>query len=115
MAGGDPAVLRREHDALAKQLAARRSIDEMRKAAYAGFFGFIASGLAVKLAFDRWFSVRVTRFKGPPVFFFIALGVAVVLITLAIAAFRRARRHMRTEDEAFARLRALREQLGLDP
>ena len=115
MAGEDPAALRREHDELAKQLAARRSIDEMRKAAYAAFFGFIACGLSVKLAWDRWFSERLTRFKGPPVFFIVAAIVAVVLVIAAAIAYRRARRHMRVEDEAFARLRQLRDALRLDP
>jgi hypothetical protein len=115
IARDDSAALRREHDALAERLAARRSIDEMRKAAYAAFFGFIAAGLSSKLAWDRWFSERLTRFKGPPVFFFVALGVTVVLLVLAARAFARARRHMRAEDEDFARLRALRARLGLDP
>lgn len=115
MAQDDSAALRREHDALAERLAARRSIDEMRKAAYAAFFGFIAAGLSAKLAWDRWFSERLTRFKGPPVFFFVALAVTIVLVVIAARAFVRARRHMRTENEDFGRLKALRERLGLDP
>lgn len=115
MARDDSAALRREHDALAERLAARRSIDEMRKAAYAAFFGFIAAGLSSKLAWDRWFSERLTRFKGPPVFFFVAVAVTIVLVVIAARAFVRARRHMRTENEDFGRLKALRARLGLDP
>ena len=107
--------LRAEHNALAERLAARRSIDLMRRGAYTGFAGFIASGLAAKLAFDRWFSTRLTRFRGPPVYFVVALAVALVLAVLAMAALARARRLMRAEDAEFARLQALRARLELDP
>jgi hypothetical protein len=111
----DIAALRREHDALAERLGARRSIDEMRKAAYAAFFGFIAGGVSTKLAWDRWFSERLTRFKGPPVYFFVALAITAVLLAVAATAYGRARRHMRTEDADFGRLKALRARLRLDP
>ena len=107
--------LRAEHDRLAERLAARRSIDFVRKGAYTGFVGFIASGLALKLAFDRWFSTRATRFRGPPVFFFAALALALVLVVVALVLFLRARRLMRAEDEEFARMRELRRRLELDP
>ena len=114
---GDPTpeALRAEHDALHARLAIRRSIDLVRRGAYAGFAGFLASGLAVKLAYDRWFSVRLTRFKGPPVFFFLALGLGLVLLALAASFAARARRLMREEDALYARMRALRDELGLDP
>ena len=107
--------LRAEHDALAERLAARRSIDLVRRGAYIGFGGFIATGLTVKLGFDRWVSTRATRFRGPPVYFFIALAVALVLVALALFFFVRARRHMREEDAQFARMRELRRTLELDP
>jgi hypothetical protein len=109
------ADLRAEHDALAERLGARRSIDLLRRAAYTGFAGFIASGLAVKLAYDRWFSLRLTRFKGPPVFFFVALALAVVLVAACAALVVRARRLMRAEDGEFARMQELRSRLELDP
>ena len=111
-AGGD---LRSEHDVLAERLAARRSIDLVRRGAYVGFAGFIASGLSVKLGFDRWFSTRATRFRGPPVFFFIALAAALVLVVAAALLFARARRHMRAADAQFARMQELRRRLELDP
>jgi hypothetical protein len=111
----DAVELRREHDRLAEQLSARRSIDLLRGTAYAGFAGLITSGLSAKLAYDRWFSVRVTRFKGPPVYFLIALVVTVILVVVAAVLFARARRFMRSEDVQFARLRQLRARLGLDP
>ncbi len=106
---------RAEHDALADRLAARRSIDLVRRGAYTGFAGFIASGLALKLAYDRWFSTRVTRFRGPPFFFFSALALAAILGALAVFLFVCARRIMREEDVAFARMSELRRRLELDP
>jgi hypothetical protein len=111
----DPGALRREHDRLAAQLEARRSIDLVRRGAYSGFAGFLASGVAVKLAYDRWFSVRPTRFRGPPVYFFAALSVAIVLVVAAVVLVAKARRLMRAEDQLFARMRALRDRLELDP
>jgi hypothetical protein len=112
---GEEGDLRAEHDRLAEQLAARRSIDLVRRGAYVGFAGFIASGLAVKLGYDRWVSTRVTRFRGPPIFFFTALALAAVLVTAALLLFLRARRHMREEDAQFARMQELRRRLELDP
>ncbi len=94
---------------------ARRSIDLVRRGAYTGFVGFLASGMAVKLAYDRWVSTKITRFRGPPVFFFSALALTLVLLSLAAWVFLRARRHMREEDAQFARMRELRRRLELDP
>ena len=107
----DPA--RAEHDALARRLSARRSIDEVRKAAYAGFAGLVAVGLSAKLAYDRWFTLLPTRSKGQPVFFYCAAAAAALLLALAATWALRARRHMREEDALFARFRALRDKLGL--
>lgn len=107
--------LRAEHDALAARLEARRSIDRVRSGAYVGFAGCIAAGLAVKLAFDRWFSTRITRFRGPPVFFYAALAIAAVLLVVSAVHLARARRLMRAEDEAFGRMKELRRRLELDP
>jgi hypothetical protein len=107
--------LRGEHDALAARLAVRRSIDHVRRAAYAGFFAFVSGGLAVKLAWDRWFSTRPTRFRGAPSFFFAAALVALALAAAVVWQASRARRLMREEDRDFARLRELRAGLGLDP
>lgn len=111
----DPADPRREHDALAARLAVRRSIDLMRRFAYCAFSGFIMGGLAAKLAWDRWFSVRVTRFRGPPVYFFVTLAITAVLVAFAAHYLVRARRLMRSEDALYARMRELRDRLGLDP
>jgi len=110
----DPAGLRAEHDALAARLAIRRSVDHVRRGAYAGFLGLVSALLSVKLAYDRWLSVKVTRFRGPPVFFVAAAVAAALLAGYALWCAARARRLARVEDADFARLRELRERLGLD-
>lgn len=113
------AALRAEHDALGEKLAVRRSIDETRKALYLLFFGLLSVGLAVKLAWDRWGVLKpgVVRkvHAGRPLFFLLALAVALLLLSLAIRLFVRARALMRDEDALFARYRALRERLRIDP
>lgn len=107
--------LRAEHDALAERLAARRSIDHVRRGAWAAFLLVVAAGLAAKLAWDRWYSTHPRAFKGPPVLFFLALAAALGCLAAAIAAFSRARRLMREEERDFSRLQALRRELGMGP
>jgi len=111
----EPADLRAEHDALAERLAIRRSVDHVRRGAYAGFLALVSGLLSVKLAWDRWFSVKATRFRGPPAYFIAAAVLAGLLVAYAVWCAVRARRLARTEDAEFARLRALRERLGLEP
>lgn len=115
----EPAALRAEHDALAARLEVRRSVDETRKALYLVFFGLLSVGLTVKLAWDRWGTLKpgVVRklHTGPPLFLAVAGAVAIVLLVLAIRAFLRARRLGREEDALFARFRALRDRLGVEP
>ncbi|HEY6004371.1 MAG TPA: hypothetical protein VIV57_15955 [Anaeromyxobacter sp.] len=110
--------LRAEHDALAERLAVRTSIDWARKAFYQIFAGLLAVGLTVKLAWDRWGTLRpgVARklHTGPPLFLWIAGAVAILLLLVAIRSFSRARRLMREEDVQWARYRRLRAELGLD-
>lgn len=110
--------LRAEHDALAERLAVRTSIDWARKAFYQIFAGLLAVGLTVKLAWDRWGTLRpgVARklHTGPPLFLWIAGAVAILLLLVAIRSFARARRLMREEDAEWARYRELRSALGLD-
>lgn len=110
----DPA-LREEHDRLAARLAVRRSIDHVRRGAYGLFFSVVSGGLAAKLAYDRWFSTRATRFRGPPIFFFLAAALAAALLAFTAWSFLRARRQMAREDADFARMRELRRTLELDP
>lgn len=113
-----PEELRAEHDALAERLAVRTSIDWARKGFYQLFFGLISVGLAVKLGWDRWGTLKPGAVRktitGPPLFLWIAGAVAVVLLLLAIRSFVRARGLMREEDARWARYRQLRAALGLD-
>lgn len=115
MSGPGGEGLRVEHDRLAARLAVRHSIDHARRAAYGAFFSFILGGLAVKLGYDRWVSVKVTRFKGPPIFFFTAAAVALAVLAWTAWSYASYRRLAAGEDVEFARLQALRKQLGLDP
>lgn len=116
---GDPAALRAEHDELARQLEARASIEVARRGAYQLFGGLIATGACVALAWDRWGKLKpgVVRkvVKGPPMLLYGATVIALVLLLLAIRSLVRTRRLMREEDARFARLRALRDALRLDP
>lgn len=113
------AALRAEHDALARQLEVRASIDVLRKALYELFFGLIGVGTTIKLAWDRWGPLKpgvVRKVVGArPLFFLVALAVTLVLLALGLAAVARARRLGREEDRLFARFRQLRAELGLDP
>jgi hypothetical protein len=111
----DEAALRAEHDGLSSKLTSRRSIDAMRRGLYATFALAIASGLSAKLAYDRWGPYHPRAFKSPPIFFYLALAAALTCFAVAGLSFTRARRQMRVEDADFARLRDLRQRLGLDP
>ena len=110
----EAAPLRAEHDELARRLAARRSIDHLRRGAWAAFLLVVTGGLAAKLAWDRWGPKSPRAFTSPPVPLFLALLAALACLALAAADFLRARRIMRDEDRDFARLRELRGRLGID-
>jgi len=110
----EPGSLRAEHDALAGRLAARRSIDHVRRGAWAGFLLVLTGGLAGKLAWDRWGSTHPRAFKGPPALVYLSFLAALACLALAASSFVRARRLMREEERDFARLRALRRELGLE-
>jgi heme exporter protein D len=73
----------------------------------------------VKLGWDRWGVLKAGVVRrataGPPLFLWIATAVTLVLLALGIASLLRARRLAREEDLLFARYRALRAELGLDP
>jgi hypothetical protein len=119
---GEPAArdaLRAEHDALARRLSVRTSIDEVRKGLYLVFLGLLSVGLSVKLAWDRWGTLRpgVVRklHTGPPLFLWMATAAALVLLVLAIRHLARSRRLRREEDALFARYRQIRGELGLEP
>jgi hypothetical protein len=111
-------ALRAEHDALAERLAIRTSVDAARKALYLIFFGLLSVGLSIKLAWDRWGVLKpgVVRkvVRGRPLFLYVAVVVAVLLLLGAIRWFVASRRLMREEDVRYARYRQLRATLGLD-
>lgn len=112
------ADLRVEHDALARRLEVRQSIDHFRACAFLGFFGFIAFGMSCKLAWDRWGppvpGVEKVIPPGGPMFFLIAVFVTLVLVAFSVRSYRRYARLAREEAELFARLKTLRAELGLD-
>jgi hypothetical protein len=116
MKAGEETALRAEHDELAGRVATRRSIDDVRKGAYASFALLMSAGLSVKFAWDRWgWAPRPAKPMGRyPLLFLGAVGLSVVLGFVAVAAFRRARRAMKGEDRDFGRLREIRRQLGMD-
>ena len=117
VAPGEEAALRAEHEELARRVAARTSIDDVRRGAYASFALFVSTGLAAKFAWDRWgWGPRPARAPGRyPILFLLAAGVALVLAVVTVRAFVRARRTMRVEDRDFARLREIRARLGIEP
>jgi len=118
----DAAALRAEHDALAKRLETRRSIDLVKRGVFQGFATFLALGLTGGFAWDRWaFALGWTRRPplrpppaGVPLYLIAALAAGLVLLAVTLRTFRAARRLMRAEDADFDRFRALRARLGLD-
>ncbi len=118
----DVAALRAEHDALAARLEVRASIDLVKRGAIVGFVAFIALGMTLKLAWDRWAPdawwppgvLRPPPHPGAPLFFLVALAVTAALAVASARIVLRARRLMREEDALFARFRALRDALGMD-
>jgi len=112
----EASALRDEHDVLAARVATRRSIDDVRRGAYASFALVVSAGLTVKFAWDRWgWGPRPARPVGRyPLLFLGALALSLLLLAIAVAAFRRARNAMRVEDRDFARLQEIRQRLGMD-
>jgi hypothetical protein len=114
----DTGALRAEHDELARRLEIRTSVDHAKKGLIRIFVGLLSTGLAIRLAWDRWGPLKpghVRRVAGKyPLFLYAAGTVAVVLLVLGIVSLLRARRLGREEDRLFARFRQLRAELGFD-
>jgi hypothetical protein len=111
-------ALRAEHDALAERVAVRRSVDSARRGFQLLFVGFLGVLLSGKLAWDRWgvLPPGVTRTTPPgiPLYLYVAMACTVVVLAFSIRAFLTSRRLGREEDAIFARVLALRAELGLD-
>jgi hypothetical protein len=110
-------VLRAEHDRIAEEIGTRRSVDHFQSGGVLAFFSFIAIGLTVKLAWDRWGWLPVNKPPPPPgipAWFLMALALAAVLVGFTIRELVRSARLRVVEDEKFRRLLALRKELGLD-
>ena len=116
LSSSEEATLRAEHDVLAGRVVTRRSIDDVRKGAYATFGLVMSAGLSLKFAWDRWgWGPPPVRPLGRyPLLFLGALALSGFLASVAVIAFRRARRAMEVEDRDFARLREIRARLGID-
>jgi hypothetical protein len=112
---GEDRALRQEHDGLAQVLTARRSIDHLRRGAYAAFGAFITSGLSAKFAWDHWLGPVEKRYRGAPSLFFAALVLAVGAGAIALRAAILARRDLKVERRDFARFQELRARLRIDP
>lgn len=111
---GEDVALRAEHDAIAERLSARRSIDHVRRGAWAAFLALLLGGVAGVLAYQRWGAAALEGTRSPAPFA-LALAAALAGLSVAAGAFARARRLMRREDRDFTRLRELRARLELDP
>lgn len=110
-------ALRAEHDELARRVATRQSIDDVRLGAYTGFGTFVAAGLTLKFAWDRWgWGPPPARPPGRyPLLFLGALVLFAVLGAVTATTLRRARRTMTREDADFARLQEIRRTLEMEP
>lgn len=106
----DSAPLRDEHARLAGKLAARRSIDHLRRALY-GLFAAVLSGSAFFRL--RWGVVRRGETTAAAIVWSVG-ALAALLLAATFVSFVLSARLMRAEDRDFARLRELRGKLGLD-
>ncbi len=113
----DETALRAEHDALARKLEVRRSVDELRTAAYSGFAAALSFGLTIKFTWDRWFSKlpRTSPRGRYPILVILAAILFAVLLWVALRAARRARAHREVEERLAVRFEELRRMLRLDP
>jgi hypothetical protein len=110
-------ALRAEHDRIAEEIGTRLSVDHVQNGGVLAFFTFIAVGLTIKLAWDRWGWLPANKPEAPPgipAWFLMGLVLAAVLLLFTVREFRRARRLRALEGEKFQRLLELRKELGLD-
>jgi len=111
------AALREEHDRIAEEIGTRRSVDHVQTGGVLAFFSVIGVGLTVKLGWDRWGWLPVNKpppQPGVPMWFLLALLVALGLVGFTVRELRRASALRAVEAEKFRRLLALRKELELD-
>jgi hypothetical protein len=110
-------ALRAEHDRIAEEIGTRLSVDHVQNGGVLAFFSFISVGLTAKLAWDRWGWLPVNKPAPPPgipLWFLLALLVAMVLIGFMAREFHRASLLRVVVAGKFARLLELRRELELD-
>jgi hypothetical protein len=112
-------ALRAEHDALARQLASRASVDALRRALGLGSLGFLSGGVCWAILWDRY-GAQPSAFAVEHGALFHAGYVAAAVVALTLFALTgvilaRWRRLARREDAQFARLLELRRAVGIDP
>jgi hypothetical protein len=110
-------AMRAEHDRIAEEIGTRLSVDHVQTGGVLAFFSFIAVGLTAKLAWDRWGWLPVNKPPPPsgvPMWFLLALLLALALVGFTVREFLRARVLRAVEAEKFERLLALRRELELD-
>jgi hypothetical protein len=119
MSDSGPPALRAEHDALAKRLAVRPSVDALRRAAVVAFLGLVALGISWALLWDRYGTAPTElarRHTGLYLTgFVVTLAVAVALFVAGGVILARSRGMAREEAQLFERLGELRRALGIDP
>ena len=117
----DAAALREEHDLLARRLESRASVDLALRGILWTAGGVLALGLSASFAWNRWgyrpdgpaLGSAAAWFNAAAALAFAA--VAVALLALGAVRLRRSRRIAREEAALFARFRALRRALEIDP
>ena len=96
----------KELEQLAAAARERRSVDAFMRAALEGFAWAVLAGVCGKLLWDS---------HKPPLFFWPLALLDLLLLWDAARSYLRARTDLRRELKLEARVRELRQQLGIDP
>ena len=102
----DPSKSEKELELLAAAARERRSVDAFMRAALEGFAWAVLAGVCGKLLWDS---------HKPPLFFWPLALLDLLLLWDAARSYLRARTDLRRELKLEARVRELRQQLGIDP
>lgn len=96
--------LQKELEKLAAAARERRSVDGFMRAALTGFAWAVLAGVCGKLLWDS---------AKPPLFFWPLALLDLLLLVDALKSYARARRHLSRELKLEARVRELRQELGI--